>query len=147
MNRVICFILLTVSICISSCNGGKTIYEEQPPSISLLSTYPIYQVALDNEITISPIIENDDNAIYTWKDGETIIGTQKQLVFKGETTGLYNLNFNVTTEYGEASIDIKIIVYDTDTYRPFSDNSSTSVTEILTYMPAPGQFINDSGAG
>ena len=147
MNRVVCIILFAVTLCISSCNGGKTIYEEQPPSISLSSTYPVYQVALNNEITISPIIENYDNAVYVWKIGSTTIGTDKQLVFKGETTGLYNIVFNVTTEYGEASADIKVIVYDTDTYRPFDNNSSSSVTDILTYMPAPGQFINDNGAG
>ena len=110
MKKVLHIFLICCTIFIVSCNkdNGEKI---PPPTISFDRETPIYTVKVGRTLVISPMVENTGNsAVYTWKRGDNIIGTEKNLSFSSEEEGSIYVRLNVTTPSGSAEKELRIDV-------------------------------------
>lgn len=109
MRNILWLFLLCLFV---SCNKDGEIIDRNPlaPRIILDSETGIYTVKVGHELTLSPDIENSDNAIYIWYlDGE-IVGRDKELTMKWDEEGEFFLTFCVRTPGGKAEEELKIEV-------------------------------------
>lgn len=70
-----------------------------------------YDIESDESITITPTVENDINATYSWKLGGKEISTEKELVFTPEEATEYVITLIVTNEdgkTGEATCNVNV---------------------------------------
>ena len=70
----------------------------------------IYTVKVGAKLLLAPEIDNDVNALYTWKMDGKIVGTAKTFAFKSEEEGSYYLSFSVVTDWGTAEKELRIDV-------------------------------------
>jgi hypothetical protein len=85
------------------------------PVISFSNETLIYMVKVGKTITIEPIVENDEGAMYSWTvtNGEgkgKIISTEKNLTYSWNKIGEVFITFKVVTRYGAAEEEIRIDV-------------------------------------
>lgn len=98
----------------ASCNKDDEITEERllAPTILLDSETGIYTVKTGRELTISPDVENADNAVYIWYLENEIIGRDRELTMKWDEIGEYYITFCVRTPAGKAEEELKVEVVD-----------------------------------
>lgn len=109
------FLWLAFLLCLFvSCNKDEEITEDVPlaPSITLDSETGIYTVKTGRELTISPDVENADNAVYIWYLEDEIIGRERELTKKWDEIGEYFVTFCVRTPVGKAEEELKVEVVD-----------------------------------
>jgi len=103
--------ILALCYCIiaaPSCNKDSN---ELPPVISFDKETPIYTVKIGRTLIISPAVENaGSSAVYTWKKGDSVIGTERELTFSSEEEGSIYARLNVTTSAGSAEKELRIDV-------------------------------------
>lgn len=80
------------------------------PRILLDSETGIYTVKSGRELTLSPQVENAENAVYTWYLDDRIIGRERELTIKWDEIGAYYLSFCVRTSAGTAEEEVKVEV-------------------------------------
>lgn len=97
-----------------SCNKDEEITEEitLAPHVILDSETGIYTVKTGRELTISPEVENADNAVYIWYLENEIIGRERELTKEWNEVGEYYLTFCVRTPVGKAEEELKVEVVD-----------------------------------
>ncbi|RAJ02387.1 uncharacterized protein DUF4988 [Chitinophaga skermanii] len=86
-------------------------------------------------VRITPDVEYDDNATYTWTVGNDTIGTTKQLMHIFAAPGAYGVRLTVKNGIGQGFQEIVVTVK--------QKAYSNAVTKVFEYFPAPGQFINE----
>lgn len=111
MRRILWLSLLCFFV---SCNKDDEITEERPlaPHILLDSETGIYTIKSGRELTISPEVENADNAVYIWYLENEIIGRDRELTIKWDEIGEYYVTFYVRTPVGKAEEELKVEVVD-----------------------------------
>ncbi len=111
MRRILWLSLLCFFV---SCNKDDEITEERPlaPHILLDSETGIYTIKSGRELTISPEVENADNAVYIWYLENEIIGRDRELTIKWDEIGEYYITFYVRTPVGKAEEELKVEVVD-----------------------------------
>lgn len=111
MRRTLWLFLLCFFV---SCNKDDEITEERPlvPHILLDSETGIYTIKSGRELTISPEVENADNAVYIWYLENEIIGRDRELTIKWDEIGEYYVTFYVRTPVGKAEEELKVAVVD-----------------------------------
>jgi len=111
MRRTLWLFLLCFFV---SCNKDDEITEERPlvPHILLDSETGIYTIKSGRELTISPEVENADNAVYIWYLENEIIGRDRELTIKWDEIGEYYVTFYVRTPVGKAEEELKVEVVD-----------------------------------
>ena len=105
-------LLLAAAIIATACNKNGVITEEigPKPVITLDSETGVYTVKTGRTLTISPSVEHAEGAVYAWvSDGEVVCSAPTYLFSAGQT-GTFYLTFQVTTQAGSASEDIRIEV-------------------------------------
>lgn len=97
---------------LAACNKDDEITEEMPlaPRILLDSETGVYTIKIGRELTISPEVENADNAVYIWYLGNEIIGRDRKLTMKWDEIGEYYITFCVRTPAGMAEEELKVEV-------------------------------------
>lgn len=105
---VIALTATTLLSCQEETPGGKT--DPQAPVISFTNTAGIYTVKVGKEITITPTVENDTDAVYTWKANGKILGTKKELTYTWETSGQVYVTYTVFNDYGSDQKEIRVDV-------------------------------------
>ncbi|MEY8590813.1 PKD-like domain-containing protein [Butyricimonas hominis] len=112
MRKILLWLFLLCSF--ASCNKDDEITEERPlaPTILLNSETGIYTVKTGRELTISPEVENADNAVYIWYLENEIIGRDRELTIKWDEIGEYYITFCVRTSAGKAEEELKVEVVD-----------------------------------
>lgn len=82
-----------------------------PPTISLSVPKEGYNLLLGEELNLSPIVNNNQEATYEWKVDNRVVATTGEYTFKGEKRGHYLLSLATQNEDGsdylEFSIDVK----------------------------------------
>lgn len=109
VNLLLIFFLI---FSMTSCNKDDVIEDinGKKPVISLDSEDGIYTVKIGHELTISPDVENADNAIYTWLSNGKIIGRAPSLTVSFDETQEVYVTFRVETLVGTAQEELKIEV-------------------------------------
>ena len=108
------FLWLFLLCLIVSCNKDEEITEEitLAPHVVLDSETGIYTVKTGRELTISPEVENAENAVYIWYLGNEIIGRERELTKEWNEVGEYYITFYVRTPAGKAEEELKVEVVD-----------------------------------
>jgi hypothetical protein len=90
----------------------ETPKEETPaaPVISFDNETGIYTVKIGKTITIMPIVENDEDAMYSWTSEGKILSTEKSLTHSWNKSGEVFITFKVVTDYGSAEEEIRVDV-------------------------------------
>lgn len=85
---------------------------------------------------------NENNAVYEekWTLGDSIVSNEDAYTFLPENSGSYILKYEAINASGTFEYEYQINV--AAKIRPITESSNAYVTELLEYLPAPGQFIN-----
>lgn len=109
MRKILWLFLLCV---LAACNRDDEIIEEKAlvPRILLDNETGIYTAKIGRELTLSPEVENADNAVYIWYLEDEIIGRDRELTMKWDEVGEYYITFCVRTPAGKAEEELKVEV-------------------------------------
>ena len=114
-----------------------------------------YHTVVGRKLLITPTTYSKDEGItYTWQiAGECVAkGSESHFVFTAASAGEYNITATATTEKdGELitlSRDFVVTVYNAGVfYRARGVASKADWNKVYEYIPAPGQFINETKTG
>lgn len=99
-------------------------------------------------VYLTPIIGSTVPTVFSWSvDGKASECSARTFVFTPQEPGEYTVNLTVD---GGATAGVKVICVDateSSRYRAPTASSSASATTVFEWIPAPGQFINDTGTG
>jgi len=114
-------------------------------------------ISLGQSLFLCPTVRNVSSADFAWEADGRILGTQPQLVYTPEAAGVSTLVLTVieTNLDGEtvqgvrrARMEIEVVCTDpASVKRAATGGSSAEWDRVYEYMPAPGQFINESKSG
>ena len=73
---------------------------------------------------------------YVWKMGDTVISTERDLIFCQADTGTYEIQLQILDDKNPVTHSFKVVVWEEQVaYSPY-------ISKVLEYNPAPGQFVN-----
>ena len=86
--------------------------------------------------TIEPTISGFENATYTWKLGNEIIGNEKVLGFVSDKAGSYDLTLEIKSLTKTSTLKTTVkVVQESSTYSKY-------ISQVFDFLPAVGQFTN-----
>ena len=86
--------------------------------------------------TIEPTISGFENATYTWKLGNEIIGNEKSLGFVSDKAGSYDLTLEIKSLTKTSTLKTTVkVAQESSTYSKY-------ISQVFDYLPAVGQFTN-----
>ena len=86
--------------------------------------------------TIAPTISGFENATYTWKLGNEIIGNDKSLGFVSDKAGSYDLTLEIKSLTKTSTLKTTVkVAQESSTYSKY-------ISQVFDYLPAVGQFTN-----
>ena len=86
--------------------------------------------------TIEPTISGFENATYTWKLGNEIIGNEKSLGFVSDKAGSYDLTLEIKSLTKTSTVKTTVkVAQESSTYSKY-------ISQVFDYLPAVGQFTN-----
>ena len=86
--------------------------------------------------TIEPTISGFENATYTWKLGNEIIGNDKSLGFVSDKAGSYDLTLEIKSLTKTSTLKTTVkVAQESSTYSKY-------ISQVFDYLPAVGQFTN-----
>lgn len=134
-----------------------------PPSLYFAEDHTKY-VELGRTLFVRPFVSANAEPAYQWSlDGQVIDGANALIYgFKPAAPGRYTLTFAVTyrnqsakavltrnisvSDVEEASVDIPVVCCPAASKRPFTAGNSVCSNQVYEFVPAPGQFVNETGA-
>ncbi|MCA4776813.1 PKD-like domain-containing protein [Empedobacter stercoris] len=118
---------------IQSCSDDENIISVNPDNATLQASYEADRLKI---ISIEPTISGFENATYTWKLGNEIIGNEKTLGFVSDKVGAYDLTLEIKSLTDIKTLQTKINVQqETTTYTKY-------IAQVFDYLPSVGQFVN-----
>ncbi len=127
------------------------------PRFSSFGSAQSRSVSLGQSLCLRPEVRNVSSARFTWEVGGMVLSTESRFMYKPAEAGVSTVVLTVTdadsddgTVQGVRRERMEITVTCTDAAsvrRPASGTSSVSWNRVYEYMPAPGQFINESKSG
>ncbi|MGV1019275.1 PKD-like domain-containing protein [Empedobacter falsenii] len=118
---------------IQSCSDDENIIETNPDNATLQASYDAARLKI---VSIEPTVSGFENATYTWKLGNEIIGNQKTLGFVSDEVGSYDLTLEITSGATSKTVKTKVnVTQETATYSKY-------ISQVFDYLPAVGQFTN-----
>lgn len=118
---------------IQSCSDDENIIETNPDNATLQASYDAARLKI---VSIEPTVSGFENATYTWKLGNEIIGNQKTLGFVSDKVGSYDLTLEITSGATSKTIKTKVnVTQELSTYSKY-------ISQVFDYLPAVGQFTN-----
>jgi len=119
-------------VVLQSCNEDETIIHLDD-EVALESSYNGTRL---KTLSIEPKALGNDNATYTWKLGNEVVGSEKILGFVSDQAGSYNLSLEIKTAAGTKTYTTTVnIAQETVTY-------SKHIAQVFEFLPAVGQFVN-----
>ena len=77
-----------------------------------------------------------DGEAYQWWMGDSLLSEQRELVFCQKQAGTYHLSLKIIDKDNPVLQPIKVVVWEEQVvYSPY-------ISQVLEYVPAPGQFVN-----
>ena len=96
-------------------------------------------------VFLRPILSDIDNPVFSWSvDGKPADCTDRTFKFTPDRPGEYTVTVTVNDEI---SADVKVVCVDADEnqrLRPKTAASSAYSDKVFEWIPAPGQFINET---
>ena len=118
---------------IQSCSDDENIIETNPDNATLQASYDAARLKI---VSIEPTVSGFENATYTWKLGNEIIGNEKTLGFVSDKVGAYDLMLEIKSGTSTKTVKTKVnVTQETATYSKY-------ISQVFDYLPAVGQFTN-----
>lgn len=135
------------------------VVENMPYEVSFPKPY--YTAASNTRYTISsrpvflrPFLDYFDNPTFVWSVNGKVIehAKDRQYKFTPESAGEYLVKVTVTEEQNGISVEstVKVVCVsgsESSSLRGATSSSSAYSSKIFEYLPAPGQFINETNTG
>lgn len=129
-----------LALLFTSCSSDDDAVAVLAPQVTMSQQEKELQLTVGAVLEFAAVNQNNSEYIETWSLGDSIVATADMYVFEPSNSGTYVLFYeasNVTGTFNyEYTIDVKAKL------RPVTDDSNAYVTDLLEYLPAPGQFIN-----
>ncbi|CDF78497.1 cell surface protein [Formosa agariphila KMM 3901] len=110
------------------------------PEIELSVVDQAVSMTMKDSKTFEASNLNEDIYTTEWTLGDSLVSTTDTYNFTPETSGEYELSYRAYNISGEFTFNYNITV---DAFiRPVTANSTPYVTELIEYLPAPGQYLN-----
>ena len=124
---------------ITSCSKDDEV-EILEPQIAMSTQEKELQLSVGDSLEFSAI--NENNAIYTekWSLGDSSVAATDTYIFTPKNSGSYMLSYEASNDAGIFNYEYQINVE--AKIRPITEASDAYVSELLEFIPAPGQFIN-----
>lgn len=106
-----------------------------PPTISLTIPKGGYTVLQEQELVLTPLVDNTDQALFEWKVDGTAVASTKDYIFKSNEPGQFHLSLATKNEDGEDFIEFDVQV------KSPADMPSSWLFERETYNVAKGRTI------
>ncbi|WP_314242522.1 PKD-like domain-containing protein [Empedobacter tilapiae] len=119
---------------IQSCSSDDSDSNLSIDDVKLNSSYSTNRLKI---ITIEPTVSGFENATYTWKNGNEIVGSDKTFSFVSDEIGTYQLTLEVKGLSTTKKLETQIAV------NKESKAYSKYIAQVYDFMPAVGQFTND----
>lgn len=110
------------------------------PQISMSIEKEIQQLAVGESLTITAISQNTAVYTETWLLDSNMVSSTATYEFIPINSGTYMLIYEATNESGVFTYEYTITV--DAKIRPTTETSQVYVSQLLEYLPAPGQFLN-----
>ena len=118
---------------IQSCSDDENIIETNPDNATLQASYDAARLKI---VSIEPTVSGFENATYTWKLGNEIIGNEKTLGFVSDKVGAYDLTLEITSGVTSKTIKTKVnVTQELSTYSKY-------ISQVFDFLPSVGQFTN-----
>lgn len=121
-------------------------------------------VALGHTLYMRPYVTVSSEAYYQWYiNGQPIeAANERMYAFTPAKVGEYNLTFALSYENNiaqkpitrniivtgtdEISLDIPVVCCEAPKMRPFTEGCSVNCNKVYEFIPAPGQFVNETNS-
>lgn len=118
---------------IQSCSDDENIIETNPDNATLQASYDATRLKI---VPIEPTVSGFENATYTWKLGNEIIGNQKTLGFVSDKVGAYDLTLEIKSGTTSKTVKTKVnVTQESATYSKY-------ISQVFDFLPSVGQFTN-----
>ncbi|MFB9056753.1 hypothetical protein ACFFU9_08365 [Mariniflexile ostreae] len=130
---------LGFALVLSSCSEDDSV-EILEPQIAMSIEENTQQLSVGDSMVFSAV--NQNNAVYEekWSLGDNVVSNTNTYLFEPTHSGDYKLYYeasNATTTFNyEYTIHVAAKI------RPITEASNAYVSQLIEYLPAPGQFIN-----
>lgn len=96
---------------LTCCTKEEFLVVYDTPSITFDKPDGVYVVKVGKAFSVEPVVENDQDAFYSWTTAEgQIIGREKKLSYRWDENGQVHLTFKVHTDHGSVDKEIRIDV-------------------------------------
>lgn len=127
--------------------GGETVKEVEievvkmpVPVINFTNNITVFKGNIGETFTLKPTVTSEVQASFSWLLDDKEIATTKDLSYTPTKNGLTKLCLKSKNVGGESIYNIKLLVG----LREANSESSMKVNKVYEYLPAPGQFVNES---
>ena len=110
MKRLSALLIFAALMLLGACNSDGVITAQPEPVITLDSPDGIYTVKVGRAVTITPAVENGEDAAYEWSIDGTVVGTDRTYTFTSEKAGTYYVLLSVTNRTGSDRVEMRIEV-------------------------------------
>ena len=118
---------------IQSCSDDENIIETNPDNATLQASYDATRLKI---VPIEPTIAGFENATYTWKLDNEIIGNEKTLGFVSDKVGAYDLTLEIKSGTTSKTVKTKVnVTQESATYSKY-------ISQVFDFLPSVGQFTN-----
>lgn len=105
-------------------------------------------------VFLRPLLDYFDNPTFEWSVDGKVINNAKDRVYKfiPQSAGEYLVKVTVTEEQNGISVEstVKVVCVqgsESSSFRNPTSSSSSYSNKVFEYLPAPGQFINETNTG
>ncbi|MDR1183129.1 MAG: PKD domain-containing protein [Bacteroidales bacterium] len=81
-----------------------------PPKITLSIPKNGYTIVTGQELILTPVVDNNDEASYSWTVDSKEVSKEKDYTFKSAVTGAFHISLKATNEDGEDTIEFDVHV-------------------------------------
>lgn len=130
---------LSIAFLVTSCSKDDDVHVLEPQVLMSVEEKE-HLLKVGEELTFSA--SNENNSIYTetWSLGDSIVSTENTYIFKPQNSGSYTLSYEASNSASSFNytytLEVEAVI------RPITENSIAYVSELIEFLPAPGQFIN-----
>lgn len=116
---------------LQSCSDDDTIVSTDAAKLN--SSYDVTRL---KAVTIEPTISGYENATFTWKLGNEVVGNEQTLGFVSDKAGTYDLTLEIKSASKSANLKTTVKVQqETSAYSKY-------IAQVFDYLPSVGQFTN-----
>ncbi|MBO6213040.1 PKD-like domain-containing protein [Algoriella sp.] len=116
---------------LQSCSDDDTIVSTDDAKLN--SSYDVTRL---KAVTIEPTISGYENATFTWKLGNEVVGNEQTLGFVSDKAGTYDLTLEIKSASKSANLKTTVKVQqETSAYSKY-------IAQVFDYLPSVGQFTN-----